>query len=92
VGAVTGFGKVYLVAKERGVDNGALYAMKTTDIPGSPVSRENDNERCRIERYVHEIVTDAPFLVGMHYAFQTETKQVLVLGEYIKNYFLIHDV
>jgi hypothetical protein len=66
--------------------------MKTTEIPGSPVSRENDNEQCRVERYVHERVADAAFLVGLHYAFQTESKRYLVLGEYTKNYSLIHDV
>jgi hypothetical protein len=69
-----------------------MYAMKITDIPSSPIFREDYNSRCRAERDIHERVADTPFLVGMHYTFQTESKQCLVMGEYIKHYYLIHDV
>jgi ribosomal protein S6 kinase alpha-5 len=34
------------------------------------------------EHHVFEKILDAPFLVGFHYSFQTESKLHLVMGEY----------
>ncbi|KDR20335.1 probable serine/threonine-protein kinase ndrB [Zootermopsis nevadensis] len=75
------FGKVVLVRKNGGVDNGALYAMKMINIIGNK-SQENDREQCRTEHAVHERVANVPFLVGLYYAFQTNSNLCLALDYY----------
>jgi hypothetical protein len=60
--------------------------MKIIDITSNPIAREKYIERCRTERFVHERAANAPFLVGLHYAFMTESKRCHILGKYIKNY------
>ncbi|KDR23816.1 serine/threonine-protein kinase AtPK2/AtPK19-like isoform X2 [Zootermopsis nevadensis] len=75
------FGKVYLVRKTGGVDKGALYAMKIMNI-GKTMSKKIDPEQYRIECNIHERVSNVPFLVGLYYAFKTETKLCLALDYY----------
>jgi hypothetical protein len=43
-------------------------------------------EGAMLERRVHVKCNGYPFLVGLQYAIQTESKVCLVQGEYIKNY------
>jgi hypothetical protein len=73
------------VQKKSGVDKDRLYAMKITNIY-TIMSARKGMERHKNELYVHENVTDYPFLVGMYYIFATESKISLMLGESIKNY------
>jgi hypothetical protein len=59
--------------------------MKTIDIAVSKFGNIIPEEY-KIERCVHERVADSPFLVGLHYAFRTQSKACFVVGEYINNY------
>jgi hypothetical protein len=56
--------------------------MKTMD-KDSIIAGNHLNNVLR-ERLVHEEVIGVPFLVGLKYAFQTQSQLYLVLGEYIK--------
>jgi hypothetical protein len=81
---VTGFGVVYLVRKRNGTDAGTLYAMKVIE-----KARVTENRRTRaytmLERRIFEdIGDDAPFLVKLHYAFQTESSLNFVIGKCLK--------
>jgi serine/threonine protein kinase len=79
---VTAFGKVCLVRKRGGIDSGSSYAMKIME---KDVFIENKITKFAMdERAVFEKVTDSPFLVGLKYAFQTQSKLFFVMGEYIK--------
>jgi hypothetical protein len=71
------------VQKKCGTDKDKLYAMKITDL-SRIMSAKKRIERHKNECYVHKNGTDYPFLVGMYYSFQTESKVCLMLGEYIK--------
>jgi hypothetical protein len=74
---------VYLVRKRGGLDDGVLYAMKV--IEKSFVSKyEKGPDLTMTERHVFEKAGDFPFLVGLHFAFQTELRLYLIVGEYIK--------
>lgn len=69
--------------KKGGKDDGNLYAMKVlkkTNI----VQKMKTAEHTKTERQVLEAIGRSPFLVGMYYAFQTESKLYLILGMFAK--------
>ncbi|XP_047999813.1 probable serine/threonine-protein kinase HSL1 [Leguminivora glycinivorella] len=72
------YGKVFLVKKRCGVDEGKLYAMKVLK-KASIVQKLKTAEHTRTERQVLEAVRECPFLVTLHYAFQTDSKLHLIL-------------
>lgn len=76
-----GYGKVFLVRKVTGADQKQLYAMKVLK-KTSVVRKKKVMEHTLTERSVLEAIRDFPFLVTLHYAFQTETKLHLVMGEF----------
>ncbi|XP_077290800.1 ribosomal protein S6 kinase II [Arctopsyche grandis] len=69
------FGKVFLVRKVVGQDSGTLYAMK---VLRKATLKIRDRERTKMER---NILVDMghPFIVKLHYAFQTSGKLYLIL-------------
>ncbi|XP_041351398.1 ribosomal protein S6 kinase 2 alpha-like [Gigantopelta aegis] len=69
------FGKVFLVRKINGKDKGTLYAMKVLK---KATLKVRDRQRTKMER---DILADVnhPFIVKLHYAFQTEGKLYLIL-------------
>jgi len=69
------FGKVFLVRKISSKDAGTLYAMKVLK---KATLKVRDRQRTKMER---DILTDVnhPFIVRLHYAFQTEGKLYLIL-------------
>lgn len=69
------FGKVFLVRKIKGPDVGTLYAMKVLK---KATLKVRDRQRTKMER---DILADInhPFVVRLHYAFQTEGKLYLIL-------------
>ncbi|CAI9178512.1 unnamed protein product [Rangifer tarandus platyrhynchus] len=73
------YGKVFLVRKVSGHDAGKLYAMKVLK-KAALVQKAKSTEHARAERQVLEQVRQSPFLVTLHYAFQTEAKLHLILG------------
>lgn len=73
------YGKVFLVRKVSGHDSGKLYAMKVLK-KASIVQKAKTAEHTRTERQVLEHIRQSPFLVTLHYAFQTDTKLHLILG------------
>lgn len=75
----TAYGKVFLVRKVSGHDSGKLYAMKVLK-KASIVQKAKTAEHTRTERQVLEHIRQSPFLVTLHYAFQTDTKLHLILG------------
>ncbi|XP_036099559.1 ribosomal protein S6 kinase alpha-5 isoform X7 [Molossus molossus] len=72
------YGKVFLVRKVSGHDAGKLYAMKVLK-KATIVQKAKTTEHTRTERQVLEHIRQSPFLVTLHYAFQTETKLHLIL-------------
>ncbi|KAL3284972.1 hypothetical protein HHI36_019101 [Cryptolaemus montrouzieri] len=72
------YGKVFLVRKRGGADNGRLYAMKVLK-KATIVQKKKTTEHTKTERQVLEAVRDNPFLVTLHYAFQTDAKLHLIL-------------
>jgi len=72
------YGKVFLVRKIRGPDRGQLYAMKVLK-KVNIVQKKKTTEHTKTERQVLETIRQSPFLVTMHYAFQTPAKLHLVL-------------
>ncbi|XP_028847164.1 ribosomal protein S6 kinase alpha-5 isoform X3 [Denticeps clupeoides] len=75
---LSAYGKVFLVRKVSGHDSGKLYAMKVLK-KASIVQKAKTAEHTRTERQVLEHIRQSPFLVTLHYAFQTETKLHLIL-------------
>ncbi|XP_072277567.1 ribosomal protein S6 kinase alpha-1 isoform X4 [Pyxicephalus adspersus] len=69
------FGKVFLVRKLTPPDNNQLYAMKVLK---KATLKVRDRVRTKMER---DILADVhhPFIVRLHYAFQTEGKLYLIL-------------
>ncbi|XP_036398174.1 ribosomal protein S6 kinase alpha-1 isoform X1 [Megalops cyprinoides] len=69
------FGKVFLVRKITPPDNSQLYAMK---VLRKATLKVRDRVRTKMER---DILADVnhPFVVKLHYAFQTEGKLYLIL-------------
>ncbi|XP_051502762.1 ribosomal protein S6 kinase alpha-5-like isoform X1 [Myxocyprinus asiaticus] len=72
------YGKVFLVRKVSGHDSSKLYAMKVLK-KATIVQKAKTAEHTRTERQVLEHVRQSPFLVTLHYAFQTDTKLHLIL-------------
>ncbi|XP_055315645.1 ribosomal protein S6 kinase alpha-5-like [Sitodiplosis mosellana] len=72
------YGIVFLVRKKGGKDDGQLYAMKILK-KSAIVQKVKTAEHTKTERQVLEAIGRSPFLVSMHYAFQTESKLYLVL-------------
>ncbi|XP_077283659.1 ribosomal protein S6 kinase alpha-5-like [Arctopsyche grandis] len=72
------YGKVFLVRKTTGIDVGCLYAMKILK-KSTIISKKKTAEHTRTERQVLEAIRKCPFLVTMHYAFQTDARLHLVL-------------
>ncbi|KAJ6218094.1 hypothetical protein RDWZM_009251 [Blomia tropicalis] len=72
------YGKVFLVRKIGGSDHGKLYAMKVLK-KSSVVMKQKTLEHTKTERQVLEFIRRSPFLVSLHYAFQTDTKLHLIL-------------
>lgn len=70
------FGKVVLVRKRTAPERGVLFAMKI--LRKSHLLRKNQIERTKTERKVLSVV-DHPFIMKLHYAFQTEDKLYFVL-------------
>ena len=77
---ISAYGKVFLVRKLGGADTNKLYAMKVLK-KASIVQKRKTTEHTRTERQVLEVIRDSPFLVTLHYAFQTEAKLHLILGK-----------
>ncbi|CAJ0932601.1 unnamed protein product [Ranitomeya imitator] len=75
------YGKVFLVRKISGHDSGKLYAMKVLK-KATIIQKAKTAEHTRTERQVLEHIRQSPFLVTLHYAFQTDTKLHLILGLY----------
>lgn len=71
---------MFLVRKISGHDAGKLYAMKVLK-KATIVQKAKTTEHTRTERQVLEHIRQSPFLVTLHYAFQTETKLHLILGK-----------
>uniref|UniRef100_A0A1A9WAA5 non-specific serine/threonine protein kinase n=1 Tax=Glossina brevipalpis TaxID=37001 RepID=A0A1A9WAA5_9MUSC len=72
------YGKVFLVRKNGGDDDEKLYAMKVLK-KDTVVQKKKTAEHTTTERQVLEAIQQSPFLVGLHYAFQTDSKLYLVL-------------
>lgn len=70
------FGKVFMARKIVGDDKGNIYAIKVLK---KATLKVRDRVRTKMER---DILTEVehPFIVKLHYAFQTEGKLYLVLG------------
>ena len=71
------FGKVFLVEKKGQKD---VYAMKS--LRKDVILDYDQVESTKLEKEIL-MMADHPFLVGMHYVFQTETKVTLSLTTYI---------
>ncbi|CAO4361981.1 unnamed protein product [Caenorhabditis nigoni] len=69
------FGKVFLVRKVRGRDSGHVYAMKVLK---KATLKIRDRQRTKLERNILAHISH-PFIVKLHYAFQTEGKLYLIL-------------
>ncbi|CAG4930724.1 unnamed protein product [Colias eurytheme] len=69
------FGKVFLVRKVSGPDAGTLYAMKVLK---KATLKVRDRERTKMERNIL-VEMGHPFIVKLHYAFQTAGKLYLIL-------------
>ncbi|KAI7792565.1 putative ribosomal protein S6 kinase alpha-3-like [Triplophysa rosa] len=69
------FGKVFLVKKTVGPDAGQLYAMKVLK---KATLKVRDRVRTKMERDIL-VEVNHPFIVKLHYAFQTEGKLYLIL-------------
>ena len=76
------YGKVFLAKKKTGVDAGQLFAMKVLK-KATIVQKRKTTEHTKTERQVLATIRQSPFLVTMHYAFQTPSKLHLVLGEFL---------
>ncbi|XP_059145351.1 ribosomal protein S6 kinase alpha-5-like, partial [Physella acuta] len=95
------YGKVFLVRKRNGRDVGKLYALKQLK-KATIVQKTKTTEHTRTERQVLEAIRQSPFLVTLHYAFQTDSKLNLILdfvngGEmfthlYQREHFTEHEV
>nr|CAB3265767.1 ribosomal protein S6 kinase alpha-5 [Phallusia mammillata] len=72
------YGKVFLVRKVCGHDQGQLYAMKVLK-KASIITKPKTAEHTMTERQVLEAVRQSPFLVTLHYAFQTNSRLHLIL-------------
>lgn len=69
------FGKVFLVRKIIGTDAGTLYAMK---VLRKATLKVRDRHRTKMERNIL-VDVEHPYIVQLHYAFQTAGKLYLIL-------------
>jgi len=69
------FGRVFLVRKNTDHDAGTLYAMK---VLRKATLKIRDRIRTKMERNIL-VDVEHPFIVKLHYAFQTEGKLYLIL-------------
>lgn len=76
------YGKVFLVRKMTGGDIGKLYAMKVLK-KAAILQKAKTAEHIKTERQVLESIRQIPFLVSLHYAFQSDAKLHLVMGLFI---------
>lgn len=72
------YGKVFLVRKLNGHDANKLYAMKVLH-KEKVAQKAKTLDHTKTERKVLEAIRNQPFLVTMHYAFQTKSKLHLIL-------------
>jgi len=70
------FGKVVLVQKQTGKETGGLFAMKI--LRKTHLLRRGQIERTKTERKVLSLVNH-PFIMKLHFAFQTDDKLFFVL-------------
>ncbi|KAI6649825.1 cGMP-dependent protein kinase 1 isoform 2 [Oopsacas minuta] len=75
-----GYGKVYLVRKVNGIDSNRVYAMKVLK-KALIIRNHKDMIHTKAERSILEAINH-PFIVNLHYAFQTNGKLYLIL-EYL---------
>nr|XP_054759860.1 ribosomal protein S6 kinase alpha-5-like [Lytechinus pictus] len=75
---LSAYGKVFLVRKVGNHNQGKLYAMKVLK-KATIVQKAKTAEHTMTERQVLEAVRSCPFLVTLHYAFQTDSKLNLIL-------------
>lgn len=75
---------MYLVQKKGGKDDGNLYAMKVLEKKDRLQTVETA-QQMKWEREVLETFRGSQYLVQLHYAFQTESKLYVVLGNYCFN-------
>ncbi|XP_015922705.1 ribosomal protein S6 kinase beta-1 isoform X2 [Parasteatoda tepidariorum] len=75
-----GYGKVFQVRKISGKDSGKIFAMKVLK-KAKIVRNKKDTAHTKAERNILEAVKH-PFIVDLHYAFQTPEKLYLIL-EYL---------
>ncbi len=75
------YGKVYQVRKVHGPNSGQIFAMKAIN-KASIVSSKTDVRHTKSERDVL-VEVDHPFIVHLHYAFETQRRLYLVqVGKY----------
>jgi ribosomal protein S6 kinase alpha-5 len=67
------------VRKITGADIGTLYAMKVLK-KSAILQKAKTAEHIKTERQVLESIRQIPFLVSLHYAFQSDAKLHLVMG------------
>ncbi|PAA49669.1 hypothetical protein BOX15_Mlig026841g1 [Macrostomum lignano] len=72
-----GYGKVFLAKKLSGADRNTLYAMKVLR-KATLIRNQIDAEHTKSERNILEAIRH-PFLVQLHYAFQTPGRLYLIL-------------
>ncbi|CAF0969681.1 unnamed protein product [Didymodactylos carnosus] len=72
------YGKVFLVRKINGSDMNKLYAMKVLK-KSAILQKAKTAEHIKTERQVLEAIRQIPFLVSLHYAFQSDAKLHLVM-------------
>ena len=72
-----GYGKVFLVRKISGFDFGRVYAMKVLK-KAQIIRNHKDTIHTKAERSILEAINH-PFIVNLHYAFQTDGKLYLIL-------------
>ena len=75
-----GYGKVFLVRKNNGVDKDKVFAMKVLK-KATIIQNKKDVVHTKAERNILEAVKN-PFIVELFYAFQTNGKLYLIL-EYL---------
>ena len=71
--------------KITGADIGKLYAMKVLK-KAAILQKAKTAEHIKTERQVLESIRQIPFLVSLHYAFQSDAKLHLVMGLFDKIY------
>jgi len=76
-----GYGKVFLVRKKFKPNAGTLYAMKVLK-KAKIISSDKDTAHIKSERNILGLIRH-PFIVNLHYAFQTRGNLFLVL-EYVQ--------